>query len=625
MKVLYRPEIDGLRAIAVGIVILYHSNLSLSGYQPFKGGFIGVDIFFIISGYLITSIILKELIYTGSFSYKLFYERRVRRLLPALFVVMLASLPFGWIYLLPESLLDFAKSLLATLGLSSNIYFHNSGLEYAVNGLKNPFLHTWSLSVEAQFYILFPIIIVFIFKYFKKFFLHIIIIFFIFSLVLAEWSSKNYPSVNFYFLHTRMWELLAGSILSFLEIKLGRRNKIKILNLILPLLGLVLIIYSTLFFDDEMYHPSFFSLLPITGVCLIIWFSDKDQFLTKILSTKLFVGTGLISYSLYLWHYPIFSFFSKMSFIDGGIFTKFIIILIVFLSSIISYYFIEKPFRNKNINFNKLSLLLLIKFSLILVFCIYVMTLKFHSFLSKYKDEHRNFEKNYNYQNFDSRKNIFIIGNSYADDLLNLFDYNKELNKEYYFYTALADEKGSNFNIDCLLDFLEKNKEICNKVIFSYFKTQYEKADYIIFTEQLSPRYLKINLNKITSILEKDNKKILVFLDDINNADILDKFIYKQQKLPDLVYLSSLEKKLYEKKLKNKKTFKLLANTKKELLENGITFIERSQLYCEHNNKICPLIRNKDKIYSDEGHLTSNGAKYFSPKAQIILEILINK
>ena len=166
MKINYRPEIDGLRAVAVIAVIFYHAQINILGYQPFKGGFIGVDIFFVISGYLITSIILKELITTGTFSFLNFYQRRIRRIIPALLFVMLASLPFGWIYLLPSSFIDFSKSILYSIGFSSNFYFHYSGLEYGtIDGLFKPFLHTWSLSVEEQYYIIFPLTLILCFKY----------------------------------------------------------------------------------------------------------------------------------------------------------------------------------------------------------------------------------------------------------------------------------------------------------------------------------------------------------------------------------------------------------------------------------------------------------------------------
>ena len=174
MKITYRPEIDGLRAVAVGAVILYHAQITMMNLQPFKGGFIGVDIFFVISGYLITSIILKELLTTGSFSFKYFYERRIRRILPALIFVMLVSLPFAWTYLLPSNLMDFSKSILYSLGFSSNFYFHYSEQLYgSESGLLKPFLHTWSLSVEEQFYIIFPLFLLIIFRYFIFRFYHL--------------------------------------------------------------------------------------------------------------------------------------------------------------------------------------------------------------------------------------------------------------------------------------------------------------------------------------------------------------------------------------------------------------------------------------------------------------------
>jgi peptidoglycan/LPS O-acetylase OafA/YrhL len=369
MKITYRPEIDGLRAIAVGAVILYHSQITIFGHQPFKGGFIGVDIFFVISGYLITSIILKELLINGSFSFKHFYERRIRRILPALLFVMLVSLPFAWMYLISHSFVDFSKSILYSLGFSSNFYFWYSGQQYgAGSGLLKPFLHTWSLSVEEQFYILFPILLLVTFKYFRKHLLTILVVGLIISLQMADWGSRSYPSASFYFLHTRMWELLAGSILAYFEITLGHRSKNKTLNLILPSIGLFLIGHSILFFNDKMFHPSFYTLSLIIGVCLIIWFSNKDELITKILSLKLFVGIGLISYSLYLWHYPIFALSRIIDFTGGGVFKKLSLGLLILMLSIFSYYFVEKPFRNKNNKFKVIFSLITISISVLMIF-----------------------------------------------------------------------------------------------------------------------------------------------------------------------------------------------------------------------------------------------------------------
>ena len=168
MKIQYRPEIDGLRAIAVLSVIVYHAQFVFSDQLFLNGGYVGVDIFFVISGYLITSLILKEINTNSNFSFRYFYERRARRLLPILFVIILASFPLAWKYLTPINFVQFSESVLFSLGFNSNHYFHFSGLEYGnENSLLKPFLHTWSLSVEEQFYIIFPISVVLILRLLK--------------------------------------------------------------------------------------------------------------------------------------------------------------------------------------------------------------------------------------------------------------------------------------------------------------------------------------------------------------------------------------------------------------------------------------------------------------------------
>ena len=451
MKITYRPEIDGLRAIAVGAVILYHAQITIFSYRPFKGGFIGVDIFFVISGYLITSIILKELVTTGAFSFKHFYERRIRRILPALLFVMLVSLPFAWMYLLPISFIDFSKSILYSLGFSSNFYFHYSGQQYgAESGLLKPFLHTWSLSVEEQYYILFPIVLLITFKYFRKYLIHILILGFVISLGLAEWTSRNYPSASFYFIHTRVWELLAGSILAYFEITIGKRSENKTLNLILPSVGLFLIGHSILFFNDKMFHPSFYTLSPIIGVCLIIWFSNKDELVTKILSTKLFVGIGLISYSLYLWHYPIFFVFNRIiSFTEHDFKKKFLIIILMVILSIISYYFIEKPAKNKKNKFKVISVLIIISISTLISFNFTTIKTKgferIPEFITEDKDKTWDLLKLNNESciglfeckfNNNSSKKIYAIGDSHLATLS--FDLKEKIiNKKYQFITYL--------------------------------------------------------------------------------------------------------------------------------------------------------------------------------------------
>ena len=297
------------------------------------------------------------------------------------------------------------------------------------------------LSVEEQFYILFPIVLLVTFKYFKLYLIHILILGFVISLGLAEWGSRNHPSFNFYVLPSRGWEILAGSILAYFEINNGHRSKNRILNLILPFIGLILIGHSISFFNDEMFHPSFYTLSPIIGVCLIIWFSNKEEIITKILCTKLFVGIGLISYSLYLWHYPIFA-FSRIneSFYKENNF--FLLVIITFLMSLISYFLVEKQFRK-----NKSSIIIYIIFlSYLLIFVINLIFVLNKGYKSRFplileKQLERPWEKLQNINgefchwkgcsfNETSNKKIYLIGDSHLSTLL--FDLRNRLN-EYNF------------------------------------------------------------------------------------------------------------------------------------------------------------------------------------------------
>ena len=478
MKLIYRPEIDGVRAIAVVAVILYHSQISIFGHQLFKGGFIGVDIFFVISGYLITSIILKELFFSGTFSFKRFFERRARRILPVLLTVMLFSLPFAWIFLIPSSLIDFCKSIIFSLGFSSNFYFWYSGQQYgAESGLLKPFLHTWSLSVEEQFYILFPIIILITFRYFKNYLIHILILGFLISLGLADWVSRNHPSFNFYVLPTRAWELLAGSVLAYFEIKKGYRCKNTSLNSILSFIGILLIGYSILFFHNEnILHPSLYTLTPIIGTCLIVWYSNKDEFITKIVSKKIFVGIGLISYSLYLWHYPIFAFAREINFFEGHISNKLLFIFIAFLLSIFSFYLIEKPFRDKKFKFKKIIFLFSIVFVFLISFSYYgILSNGAQSRLPQSMPQEQLRLKDANFFQKEDTKKVVLIGDSHAEALE--FQLNEEIKKNnlslYSFKTAFylenykfLDKKTKKLIEDFSIDndqidrFIEKNSDL---------------------------------------------------------------------------------------------------------------------------------------------------------------------
>ena len=341
----YRPEIDGLRAIAVLSVVFYHAGFVVRGVDPFQGGFIGVDIFFVISGYLISSIILREMA-QGRFTFLGFYERRARRILPALFLVIIVCLPLAWMYMFPKAMKEFAQSVIAAIVFGSNILFWQEDSYTAEPSALKPLLHTWSLSVEEQFYVLFPIALLILWKYARAHIVTIFIIGFVLSLGLAEWASRTYPDASFYLLPTRGWELLAGALLATWEMK-GLRDPSTAWAKIMPILGLIGIACAVMFFPDNMVHPGFWTMIPILSVMALIWFCGGEDWVSKMLSSKPFVAVGLISYSLYLWHYPLFAFARITSVNALTVADKFIVIALSFILAGLGWWLVEQPFRNK--------------------------------------------------------------------------------------------------------------------------------------------------------------------------------------------------------------------------------------------------------------------------------------
>lgn len=338
----YRREIDGLRALAVLPVILFHA-----GFETFSGGFVGVDVFFVISGYLITTIIINELD-DDKFSIINFYERRARRILPALFVVMLACLPFAWMWLLPSDMKDFSQSLVAVSLFASNILFWRESGYFAAAAELKPLLHTWSLAVEEQYYVLFPIFLLLTWRFGRRFVIATLAVIAIISLGLAEWGSTAKPAATFYLLPTRGWELLLGAFTAFYLSSHAQGNVSAIVKEIGSLLGLFLVLYSVFYFDASTPFPSLYTLAPTIGTVLIIALASNESLVGKILGWKIFVGIGLISYSAYLWHQPLFAFARHLSLTEPHHDLLTALAIATFILAYITWKFIESPFRNKN-------------------------------------------------------------------------------------------------------------------------------------------------------------------------------------------------------------------------------------------------------------------------------------
>lgn len=336
----YRSDIDGLRAIAVLPVILYHADMPL-----FHGGYVGVDVFFVISGFLISGILITE-IGSGQFSLYRFYERRARRILPALFAMLFVSIPFAVALMLPSQLQLFSSSIIAILLFCSNVLFWKRVDYFAAPAEENPLLHTWSLGVEEQFYLVFPLLLWGLWKLGRKSIIGLILVLSLASLGLAEWACSRYPAPNFYLLPTRAWELGLGALAAFWS-----RNAAHRPNPPLALLGLAMILAAILLYSDETPFPSLYALLPVLGAVLVLLFGAADShntrpsLATRILSTRPLVFVGLISYSAYLWHQPVFA-FARMARITPP--PLWLMALLTTLSLVIawlSWRYVEQPFR----------------------------------------------------------------------------------------------------------------------------------------------------------------------------------------------------------------------------------------------------------------------------------------
>jgi len=348
MNLKYRPEIDGLRALAVVPVLLFHAGLPL-----FSGGYVGVDIFFVISGYLITSIILKEQS-LGTFRISNFYMRRARRILPALWLVTILSIPFAWFWMLPADLDSFAGSVVSIPYFVSNVFFWSEIGYFNLDAELKPLLHTWSLAVEEQYYLLFPAFLIATARSGRKIQLLCLFIISLISLLLSEWGWRNAESANFYLAPTRVWEILVGAILAYGSFRptVFRAN-------LASVIGLTLIIFAIFSFESRTPTPSLFSLIPVLGTALVIYGAIEGTFIKCFLSWRPCVFTGLISYSLYLFHQPILAFWrirtqEELSNLDTIYF-----LILSLLCAAISWKFIEGPFRKTTFFSNRIMLVLI--------------------------------------------------------------------------------------------------------------------------------------------------------------------------------------------------------------------------------------------------------------------------
>lgn len=646
----YRADIDGLRAIAIISVLIFHLD---SAYL--SGGFIGVDIFFVISGFLITTIIKNEIENTGNFSFKNFYIRRVRRLFPALIVVLIFSSILSTLILSSTHLSSFGASLTASLLSISNFTFWLEADYFDVSAKMKPLLHTWSLSVEEQFYFIWPITLLLLLNLNSKWKIISIMIFFsLISLYMNERFDdgsvrfinsyipflKEYisdgSSTIFFLLPFRIYEFMIGAILVWI---VHYKIKFTFIYDILFILGIVFVGYAIFNFNDKMLFPSYIALMPTIGTALLIYSGNKSR-LTILLSNKLMVGIGLISYSLYLIHWPIIVFWNYL-YTKITIYDNLFILLVSINLAILSYKYIEQPFRTKKYDLEKVS----IKYTSIFL----VLTLGWggHNMYSNHGWEWRidspvNFENMGDSKDFHKKfyggvgypttggihtskpADIVVIGDSHAKHYIeglykllarpnNLSLYNSSGTSCISLPNFTRITKGSNWNISCPralnkgLNYLKKGSKNSILIISESWVTQMTRADLMDkngqkVNKKINVRDIIIGINKLKELI--GNKKLIVIGNvpraKVNLANVFSK------PMPILFATSDLKK--YITSTAQPRMYEFNNKLKEESLRtNKFLFLDPHDVLC--GNNICRNIDNKNRlIYSDSAHLSKYGS-----------------
>ena len=623
-RISFRQDINGLRAIAVLVVVFYHAELQL-----FKGGWLGVDIFFVISGYLISNIIISEL-NEGTFYFKNFYLRRIRRILPGLFSTILLTVPFAYFFLTPKAMEEYIDSLIASIFFYANYHFMNLDFYVSESTKFMPLLHTWSLSIEEQYYLLFPLFAFIVFRYYKKYFTFFIGFVTIGSLYLNTISES---SDKFYRLEFRIWELLLGVLVMILN----SNFKIKHLEKI----GLPLLLFSIFYFGEKWINNTEPKLIALTGIALIIFSNTDSSILTKVLSFKIISIIGLSSYSIYLFHQPLFAFFriyftqinwgnisdSKLNTLQ--IFTAILMLLIL---SLVNYIFIEKYFL-KTSNYKFVNLLLILIFTnLALLNFNKVSDIEYGNkvldyttnlwkytaaFENKLCDEISNINEICSF-NKSQNKKIILVGDSHAREIayllsLNITQYNFEIISGGSCLFLVNYE----YDINCNLN---KNDQQFKKYILDQ-----ENVIFIYVGDIWDPAYSKYELSlslpiTLNKLVEKNNKILVI------------------EQIPNFPF-NPIEKLTNNRYLEDKSNNKFIgieieywigeksSNPQLQIYSNlqnyNIFTINPESYICDAIVKnYCVAAIDNMLYYRDDNHLTVDGVNLFINEILEIIQIL---
>ena len=639
-RINFRNDINILRAISVISVLLYHAEFTL-----FKGGWLGVDIFFVISGFLISNIILSKL-YNNTFSLKDFYLRRVKRIFPALYFMLFSSIPLSYLLLSPKNTIEYINNLKYSIPFLSNIYLAQLDLYTAEPNRYSPLLHTWSLSIEEQFYIIFPIFLVLIYKR-KIFSLEFIIAFLMFLIGLNYLDVGNIS--KFYYFHFRSWEFLLGSLIMVISqrkyIKLPKNAEIY---------GLMLILIPILFFDDKGITNLQPKIICLLGVSLILLNTNKNKILENLSNLKFITLLGTCSYSIYLYHQPVYAFtriFLRRSFNEITYFTHLGLILLILLISYLSFRFIERPF-NQHFSIFKTMVL----FSIAAVVAIYsYFGLEQDGYSLRYSDVpdevlyysifptlypgdgsiddwdgyncesypisgYETISDNFNsfsgpcrYVKNESSSNLIFIGDSHANTLsVSAVYWGEKIPDSFDFIpiygtigrcllTSQTDD--SSFRYDCtetfFNNFLNNLNSLDTVVIIGRFPLWIDEIGKEQMQCSENCEHIKTIKDRIIKISERSSKVILVYPVPTHPYNISESYFNRQNTWGEIV---STDYKYWTKIASDSNYF--LNSIQSDNIERIFT----ENLFCDSLTRdVCVAVTRESLLYADDNHLTVEG------------------
>jgi len=613
----YRPDVDGLRAIAVLPVIFFHAGL-----DAWSGGFVGVDVFFVISGYLITSLILAEKL-EGRFSILTFYERRARRILPVLFCVMLVCLPFAWFWMLPYEMENFSRSILAVVFFVSNILFWRQTGYFATDAALEPLLHTWSLAVEEQYYFFFPLAFLACWRLGLRWVIGLFVLAGLASFAVAYWGATNRPDATFYLLPTRGWELLVGATIALVYQQYRDRSAKwaagQSINQVLSFLGVALIGYAVFRFDGNIPFPGPYALVPTLGAALIILASSPEVVIGRVLSHPWIVKVGLISYSAYLWHQPLFAFARLRSVTEPSE----VVFLCLAISSIVLAYFswryVERPFRDAQ-RITRKGVLVFVLLASAFMIAVAIAGIYTKGFTKRFPREfvelavspsdrgayvvarHTELRKALGFSNAGKKK-LAVIGDSYSEDFVNMIGEtgafrNYEIRTHYIhtkcqLYVGPEDEAQAASKV---------NRQACRENDEERLRRLVKDADVLIFAaswkdwsvRRLPQTFQNLNIAADKAVFVVGAKNF----GSINLRRYIDVDIETRKKLRNVVSEQFLQ------------TNELLPS----FVRQG-EFIDIHKIVCGAKARDCPVFTDEGKLIShDGGHLTKDGAIFVGKK-----------